>query len=599
MTGGSASARPRLTTADSDDWCVAVPREHSASAHSDVQVTFFGALVDRVALARDAGVDGLPADADLVAASFARWGSAAFSRLRGRFALVLTDVNACRTYIVRDPLGTFPLFYAETPSGVVVASTPRRLVRQPGVNGALNTTALAELLCRRWPAADETFFASVKRLPPGRLLVVTRAGVRVERYWDPAPIGEPVRWLQADELDRFDSLLEQAVDRCVSSAHAGVFLSGGLDSISVAAVAADQCSSRSRPAPMALSLGFPDPECDERLRQVVVAKTLGLPIQLVSFDDAVGARGLLAQSLELGATLASPLMNTWGPAYISLARRGRAHGVQTILTGMGGDEWLTVSPLVTADLMARGEWRAVAAYLGTLMRSHALPRVQILRNVLWTYGLRPLAGRTLSRLAPAAWDARRARRRVRDDPDWVAPDPTLRAALRARAPRHLGPADPSDGFYLHELRASLDGPLVSWELEEQYEFGRAAGVVFAHPYWDVDLVDALLRTPPALLSRDGRSKGLVRAAVAHRFPTIGLDRQRKVSGTTFYRAILRREAAAALDAVGPCPVLEALGVVDGRRSRSALDEARAGSILAWSSVWSLANLESWARANVQ
>ena len=62
-------------------------------------------------------------------------------------------------------------------------------------------------------------------------------------------------------------MLDQAVDRCLSTGPTGIFLSGGLDSISVAAVAAGRARQLSRPAPIAFSLGFPHPSCDERAIQ--------------------------------------------------------------------------------------------------------------------------------------------------------------------------------------------------------------------------------------------------------------------------------------------------------------------------------------------
>jgi hypothetical protein len=167
--------------------------------------------------------------------------------------------------------------------------------------------------------------------------------------------------------------------------------------------------------------------------------------------------------------------------------------------------------------------------------------------------------------------------------------------MASRASASLGPADPPEGSYAHELRSTLEHSLVSWELEEQHELGAMAGVSLAHPYWDPDLVDALLRTPPAALSRNGRSKGLVRQTMARRFPTLGLDRQRKVSGTAFYRAVLAREGTKALRAVEDFSTLDALGVVDGRPAREWVRDAAAGN--RWPDLWTLASVEAWAKAH--
>ena len=92
------------------------------------------------------------------------------------------------------------------------------------------------------------------------------------------------------------------------------------------------------------------------------------------------------------------------------------------------------------------------------------------------------------------------------DPVWIAPDRDLRQQQRTRAMTNLAPADPPEGFYLREVRQGMVNALISWELEEQHEFGRQAGVRILHPYWDPDLIDMLYRTPPDRLMRGGRQR---------------------------------------------------------------------------------------------
>jgi hypothetical protein len=264
---------------------------------------------------------------------------------------------------------------------------------------------------------------------------------------------------------------------------------------------------------------------------------------------------------------------------------------------MGGDEWLSVSPLLSADMLSRGDIAGTLRYLRTVLRSHTLSRARIVKNVFWTFGLRPIASRRFHRLAPASWHRSRVARQVRNDPPWVAPDAALRDEMRDRAQYNLGPADPRGGFYLNELRASLDHSLVSWELEEQYQFGSKVGVNLMHPYWDADLVDLLFRLRPSALTRGGRSKGLVRETLSRRFPALGFERQRKLSGTQFYRAIMEKEGPGVLDAVGGFEALDGLGVVDGRAALAAARGAFARPPRVWAQVWNVVNLEAWARAH--
>ena len=124
----------------------------------------------------------------------------------------------------------------------------------------------------RWPDPHETFFKAVRRVPPGMRAVLSKGRLQFDRYWDPAPVGRPLQWLTPEEASGFDDVFERAVKRCLCHGQAGIFLSGGLDSISVAAVAADCARASGQSLPLALSLGFPDPECNEQERQAAVAR---------------------------------------------------------------------------------------------------------------------------------------------------------------------------------------------------------------------------------------------------------------------------------------------------------------------------------------
>src|SRR5262249_11306638 len=243
--------------------------------------------------------------------------------------------------------------------------------------------------------------------------------------------------------------------------------------------------------------------------------------------EALGWRPLFEQALALNKGLAAPLINTYEPAYLSLARRARLDGVRTILTGLGGDEWLTVSPYLSADLILRGAIMELLQYWGTVLRSYQLHPLGLARK-LWAFGVRPVAGLAIHRLMPEAHDASRVRRLLAGDPVWVAPDPALRAEQKRRAESALTPSIPPRGFYEREMRMGLDHTLVSWDAEERFEMGKRIDVCFLHPFLDPDVVELCYRSLPHLMNKGGRSKGLVREKIARRFPALGLEQQRKV-----------------------------------------------------------------------
>ena len=605
---GLAVADPLPTKALSDDWVIPLSLDEPARVLPDCvrwaergpfRCFFHGLLFDREALA-DSTDRGHPdcSDAELVLRAYERSGEAALSGLRGSFVVAIIDRARNTALVARDPMGTHPLFYVEAGSRVLFAETPQPLLNSPGVSRAFNRAALADHLCQRWPDPHETFFAAVRRVPPGWRAVISGGHLRLDRYWDPFPEDRPIEWLTAKEAARFDEVFDRAVDRCLHNGPTGIFLSGGLDSISVAAVATDRARRIGQSPPLALSLGFPDPACDERVRQAAIARDLGLRQHLVGFNEAVGSRPLLEQSLALNHEFAAPLLNTWEPAYLALARRARLDGVRTILTGEGGDEWLTVTPYLSADLIRRGALVELAQFFGTLRRSYQLPPLALARNALWRCGLRPLAGLTLHRLMPEVHQAWRLERQLAGDPIWVAPDRELRAEQRRRAAAAMTPPDPPQGFYFRELRTGFEHTLMSWESEERYEVGKRIGVRFLHPFWDPDVVEMLCRTPPRILNEGGRTKGLVRQTLARRFPALGLERQRKVLATSFFQSLLLREGPALADAAGDFPALSALGLVDGRATSAFVREELKQPGPRTRRIWLPLNLEMWIRSRI-
>ena len=570
------------------------------AARDGCTVLFDGVLHDE-GLRRELGEEAHDAasDAELLLRAYRHAGPGFLDRLRGRFALIVRDEPNARVLCARDPLGIHPLFYAERDGELLLSPSIDALLADARVPGAVDRTVVAGHLCHRWFAPDATYFEAVRRVPPGHVLIADSGGLRSRRFWDPVPPGEPVRWISDHELEHFPDLFAQAVDRCLDLGPAGIFLSGGLDSVSVAAEAVDRAGSRGLPAPQPLSLVFPDAEANEEEVQRGVARALGLPPFLLGFDEALQGKPALVAAVELSARRATPLQSMWTPAYLQLADEGVSRGVRTVLTGTGGDEWLTVTPLLAPDLLRSLDFRGLARVAAAHRRSYRVTATEVWRRLLWKYGTRPLlsavAGTVLRAIAP--WLLRTYRRRVieRGTPSWVAPDAALRAELMRRA-QESWPARPQGSYYFHELRESLEHPLVAMEMEEIHENGREAGVRFAAPFLDADLVDFLYRTPLDALNRGGRSKGLVRDHLSTRFPALGFERQKKVTATSFARHLQTTQGRLAWERLGGVQALVELGVVDDAGFRRFFDAATAGRDPdTYYRIWETLSLEAWLR----
>ena len=563
-----------------------------------LSAVFDGTLYNRQDLLHLLDAEARSTDAALVLRAWRRWGDDALRHLKGIFAVVLADRERRTLLAARDPLGIYPLFYARARRQLLLSTSVELLVHHPDVSRAVNRPALAGLVCHLWPDAEETYFEAVRRVPAGHGLSIGANGHRLFRYWDPAPPDRPMAWISADEVEQFDALFRQAVGRCLQFGATGIFLSGGLDSVSVAVMGADESRGQALPLPMALSMTFVG-EPDEGQIQRQVAARLHLPQLLLPFEQAAGPEGIVMSGLELSAQWPWPLINPWRPAYRELALAGKERGVQPILTGEGGDEWLALSPKYAADLLRRMDFGGLWRMAQLTRRSYSASGYDVVRMLLH-HGARTLAmaaARTaLQHTAP--WIIRRRRRyqHRQRNPGWVAPDPALRHEMDRRADREVdagrGPKPP--GFYLGNIRAIFTAVGRSMEMEESFELGRNVGVRVLQPFWDADLVTFLYRTPPDFLVWNGRTKGPIRRFLAERLPGLGFETQRKVTVGTSWRDMMTAEVPDAWQKMGGLKALPALGLVD----RAALERSMAKRSWNAFSLTSTLNVEAWLRSRL-
>jgi asparagine synthetase B (glutamine-hydrolysing) len=582
------------------------PRASTAAADG-LKVAARGVFYNAETLARELGLKPIPeGDAGLALELYRRWRQQGLRRLRGIFVVFIWDGERDRLLAVRDQLGYEPLFYVQTGEEILFAASPKTLLAQPAVQRGPNPTVLVETLYWRWPFPEETCLAGIRRVLPGQVLTVTNGTTSSSRYWGPADALEERGWLGADDLDEFDELLERSVSQCLELGPTGIFLSGGLDSVSIAAVALDLAKRRELPTPLALSLAFPTPETSEEDVQRGVATALGLPQIMLGLEDSVAPDGLIRRALELCRDWPLPRTYTWSGAYQELANTGAEHGARVLMTGGGGDEWLTVDLNLAADFIQALQFGNLYRFTRARLASFAVPTLSGLRYVLWEYGLREVlrfhVRGLLAKHAPSALRARRRRTLARAELPWIAPDPSLRAEVKARrdadvermvTPRKLGGRF---HFYASDGGMILDHPALSAQREDEHETGRRAGAEFVHPYWEPDLISFLFRVPPELLLRDGLEKGLVRSSVSRRFPNLGFERQKKVVSEDYQLSMTRRELPAALRQNGGWRALSELGVVDGAQADGFIQRALAGSDRRELYIaWQLLTLETWVR----
>jgi asparagine synthase (glutamine-hydrolysing) len=182
-------------------------------------------------------------DTEVLLNAWAQWGRGALDRLNGMFAFALWDRRRRELVLARDRYGVKPLYYAERDGTLLFASEVKALLAHPALAAEMDREALFEYMTFQNFFTERTLFRDVKLLPAGCLMVVAAdsGARRIERYWDFAFAEPEEKATLGEHTEEFDRLFRQAVTRqLVSDVPVSSYLSGGIDSGSITALAARQ-----------------------------------------------------------------------------------------------------------------------------------------------------------------------------------------------------------------------------------------------------------------------------------------------------------------------------------------------------------------------
>jgi hypothetical protein len=572
------------------------PRPPEIASRGEVAVLLDGRLSDRSLAAAAVGDAREPeTDAEFVLRAYVAAGERVLPLLRGSYALVVWDGRRGSALVVRDPNDSHPVFVARDSDRILVAASYGALFERGGVSRELDRLALAHWLLIRSVLPRRTFHERVERLPPGHVLAVTPTATTVRRYWHPrnaAPRPLP----PAAAAERLAQLVDGAVERAAGGGRLGVFLSGGVDSATVATAAREVSERLALPPPLALSCVFPTPETNEERTQRGVAAALGLPQRVVPLGEALGGDGLLAAGLRLSASGWAPCLNPWEPAYTRLAADAAAEGCRVVLTGEGGNDWFEPARAEAADLLRRLRIVALSRFVREEARGRA-SAARTARALVWQHGARPLlrdsARRGLRAVGSGALERRRVEHaRALVAPTWALPDRDLASALVDV----LAADDPtlgSNGSYRDASRQrALDGAHLLGPVENRFLLARRIGVELANPPLDPDVVAFLYRLPGTTVAAGG-PKGLARETVRARAGEGAASLLGTARAGPFFANAVRSEGPRALERLGGVARLAALGLVDERVFRRALAGPDLGSSLLYSHAWQVLACEAW------
>ncbi|WP_394219869.1 asparagine synthase (glutamine-hydrolyzing) [Halobacillus trueperi] len=199
-------------------------------------------------------------DTEVVLVSYMEWGTACVDYMNGIFAFSVWEKNRERLFLARDRLGVKPLFYSDRGDGVMFASEMKALLAHPEVTSAVDSDGLHELLSlgpSRTPG--EGIFQEINEIRPGHRAVFENGKLKIDRYWNVK---------SAPHEDSFDKtvarvrelFMDASQRQLVSDVKLGTFLSGGVDSSAITAVAAEKYKQDQLGALQTFSIDYKDQE---------------------------------------------------------------------------------------------------------------------------------------------------------------------------------------------------------------------------------------------------------------------------------------------------------------------------------------------------
>lgn len=447
----------------------------------------------------------LMTDCELVLLAYAKWGQDCPEHLIGDYAFAIWDADARRLFCARDHIGARPFYYYHSPTLFVFSTDIRGVLAFSGVPAEIDEIQVAQMLLSETPGYHDnahTFFCDVMKLAFGHCLTLENGALNTKRYWRPEDIAPLTLPTVEDYANRLRELVTQAVaDRIRTDLPVGAHLSGGLDSSSVAVLAARVLRERGARPPAVFSWSpppGPPPYTDEYARIDAVCRQEGLtPI----YNDQTEAEWGEIQD-------ENPVSQSMLRAGFErhMQRLANAAGIRVILSGWGGDEAVSFNGQgLLAEYLQSRCWRKALAYLRVreIIRH---PRVLLqIPRVVWRKGVLPLLSASVyERVDPFHRDESF----IRDDFE-----ERIRPHLRRthKTPREI-PGGRQNQWQLY-YAGYISERVESWAAR-----GMDYNLTYAYPLIDRRVLEFIYAIPVELHAREGQGRHLFRHAVQSVLP---------------------------------------------------------------------------------
>ncbi|MEQ1545118.1 asparagine synthase (glutamine-hydrolyzing) [Methyloglobulus sp.] len=269
-------------------------------------------------------------DTEVIIYAYEQWGIDCVNHFNGMFAFAIWDKRKKELFLARDHLGIKPLYYSLIGGRLIFASEIKALLQVPDCQREMGVDALAELFTFRYVPSPKTLFKGIFKLPPGHLMLATKNGIQINRYWKSVPCLRK-DWREEELIEEYQVLLEDTVRlQLRSDVPLGLFLSSGVDSGALLAI----MSKYSTGPVQTFTIGF---EGGEKTNEVDDAKEMARRFgaehyfKMLNFEDYSSYFERYMEDLE------EPVAHEPAPAFYFLAQETSKH-VKVALSGQGADE---------------------------------------------------------------------------------------------------------------------------------------------------------------------------------------------------------------------------------------------------------------------
>lgn len=515
-------------------------------------------------------------DTEVILALYSKYGTDCFAKLSGMFAIAIYDFSRSELILVRDRIGEKPLYWTIQRQTLYFASEMRALLSSGVAKKEVDLFSLQQYLQFDYVPTPRSIISDVYKLEPGTMLVYRDGDVTKKRFWDPPQQISDLSFGEA--TSNLDSLLKETVAReLVSDVPLGVFLSGGIDSSTIAYYA-KMGATRTIDT---FSIGFNDPAFDESRFAREVAGLLGTN----HHEEVVRAEDALDLIPSIPEVLSEPVADASIIPTMLLSRFARK-SVTVALGGDGGDELFAGYPTFRAEALFRyykhlpSPLRALCTgVINTLPASHG--------NLSFSYNLKKFV---------SSDDPNTIHRHL----EWLGTfDTTARAALLRNGSNVNVFADADR--YAQEFTGDRDNALLyaymrTYLMDQVLVKVDRASMHYAletrAPFLDHAVVDLVFSLPYDYKYRNGTTKYLLKELMHGKLPPHIISRKKKGFGIPLARWLAGPLHPLMEELLSP-NALKVHGLFDGTYVKQLKDAHMNGARDNRKELWNLMVFQLW------